>query len=282
MLGNAHTLSDNARRPDSLLPENSGADVFDQGRISQRYIMRGLTSKCIEAVQPPRALMPLLGWFAVLLFIAPMPQAVANDPWEASNVRIYAFNKVVDAWLVRPVAVVYNNGVPRIVRQGVGNFFSNIDDVNVLANDILQLKLREAATDSGRLLINSTVGIAGVIDVASSVGLGKNEEDFGQTFGRWGVSAGPYVVLPFFGPSTVRDSFGLVMDTVFNPIRYNNDASLRTTLTVLSLLDSRASVLSMENLISGDEYLFVREAYLQQREFLINDGAYSDDDFDDF
>lgn len=243
--------------------------------------MWGLTSKCIEAVQQPKALKPLLGWFTVLLFLGQSPQALANDPWEASNARIYAFNKVVDAWLVKPVAVVYNNGVPRVVRQGIGNFFSNIDDVNVLANDILQLKLRDAVTDSGRLVINSTVGIAGVIDVASSVGLGKNEEDFGQTFGRWGVSAGPYVVLPFFGPSTVRDSFGLVMDTLFNPIRYNNDPSLRTTLTVLSLLDGRASVLSMENLISGDEYLFVREAYLQQREFLINDGAYSDD-FDEF
>jgi phospholipid-binding lipoprotein MlaA len=208
-------------------------------------------------------------------------QAFANDPWESMNTRIFVFNKFVDGWLLRPVAVVYNNGVPTIVRQGIGNFFSNIDDVNVLANNVLQLKLQDAASDSGRLLINTTVGIGGVIDVASSVGLGKNEEDFGQTFGRWGISAGPYVVLPFFGPSSLRDSFGMVLDTMFNPIQYYHDDSTRHTLTALKLLDNRASVLAMENLISGDEYLFLREAYLQQREYLVSDGAYYDD-FEDY
>jgi len=208
-------------------------------------------------------------------------QAFANDPWEATNVRIYAFNKVVDGWLLRPVAIVYNNGVPTIIRQGIGNFFSNIDDVNVLANNMLQLKIQDAVSDSGRLLINTTVGIGGVIDVASSVGLAKNEEDFGQTFGRWGIGAGPYVVLPFFGPSSVRDSVGMVLDSMFNPIQYHNDDSTRNSLTVLKLIDNRASVLSMENLISGDEYIFLREAYLQQREYLVSDGAYYDD-FDDY
>lgn len=206
---------------------------------------------------------------------------LANDPWEATNVRIYAFNKAVDGWLLRPVAIVYNNGVPTIIRQGIGNFFSNIDDVNVLANNVLQLKLQDAMSDSGRLLINTTVGIGGVIDVASSVGLAKNEEDFGQTFGRWGIGAGPYVVLPFFGPSSVRDSVGMVLDTAFNPIQYHNDESTRNALNAIKQLDNRASVLSMENLISGDEYLFVREAYLQQREYLVNDGAYYDD-FEDY
>lgn len=208
-------------------------------------------------------------------------QAFANDPWESMNTRIFVFNKFVDGWLLRPVAVVYNNGMPTIVRQGIGNFFSNIDDVNVLANNVLQLKLQDAASDSGRLLINTTVGIGGVIDVASSVGLGKNEEDFGQTFGRWGIGAGPYVVLPFFGPSSLRDSFGMVLDTMFNPIQYYQDESTRHTLTALKLLDNRASVLAMENLISGDEYLFLREAYLQQREYLVSDGAYYDD-FEDY
>jgi len=219
--------------------------------------------------------------FMLLAVLLGSSSALANDPWEATNVRIYHFNKLVDGWFLRPVAVAYNNGVPAIVRQGVGNFFSNIDDVNVLANNVLQLKFQDAVTDSGRLLINSTVGIVGIIDVASSVGLAKNEEDFGQTFGRWGVGAGPYVVLPFFGPSSVRDSFGLVLDTLFNPIQYHNDDSTRHTLIAIGLLDDRASVLAMENLISGDEYLFVREAYLQQREFLVNDGAYFDD-FDDY
>lgn len=207
--------------------------------------------------------------------------AVANDPWEAANTKVYHFNKVLDNLLLRPIAVGYNNFLPAIVRQGIGNFFSNIDDVNVLANDLLQLKLRDAATDSGRLIINSSVGFAGIIDVASSVGLSKNEEDFGQTFGRWGVGAGPYLMLPLFGPSSMRDSLGLVLDTVFNPIQYHKDDSLRTTLLVLGQLDDRASIIAMEGLISGDEYLFIREAYLQQREYLVNDGAYYDD-LDDF
>lgn len=208
--------------------------------------------------------------------------AQTNDPWESTNTRIYAFNKFLDRWMLRPVAVAYNNVTPDIVRQGVGNFFSNIDDINVLANDLLQLKFRDAASDSGRLLINTTVGIVGIIDVASSIGLTKNEEDFGQTFGRWGVGAGPYVMLPFFGPSSVRDSFGLVLDTMFNPIQYHDEDSVKTTLLLVEQLDNRASVLEMEGLISGDEYLFMREAYLQQREFLVNDGEVNYDDFDDF
>jgi len=220
---------------------------------------------------------------AILVGLLPVGTAAqANDPWESTNARIYAFNKFLDRWLLRPVAVAYNNVTPDIVRQGVGNFFSNIDDINVLANDILQLKLRDAASDSGRLVINTTVGLAGIVDVASSIGLTKNEEDFGQTFGRWGVGAGPYVVLPFFGPSSVRDSFGLVLDTVFNPIQYHDEESVKTTLLLLEQLDNRASVLEMEGLISGDEYLFMREAYLQQREYLVNDGEVNYDDFDDF
>ncbi len=222
-----------------------------------------------------------LAWIALFALFAGSSTVLAADPWEKTNIRIYAFNKFLDGWLLRPVAITYNNVVPNVVRQGVGNFFSNIDDVNVLANDILQLKLRDAASDSGRLLINTTVGIGGVIDVASSVGLTKNEEDFGQTFGRWGVEAGPYVVLPFFGPSSARDSVGLVLDTLFNPIQYYQDDNARSTLIITSYIDDRASVLSMEGLISGDEYLFVREAYLQQREYLVNDGSYNDD-FDDF
>ncbi len=220
-------------------------------------------------------------WGLLVTLFAGNPLAFAADPWEETNAKIYAFNKKLDGWVLRPIAVAYVKITPNIVRQGIGNFFSNIDDVNVLANDLLQLKFRDAASDSGRLLINTTVGVGGIIDVASSVGLTKNEEDFGQTFGRWGVGAGPYVVLPFFGSSSVRDSFGLVLDTMFNPIQYYQEDGARTTLTVLGFVDDRASVLSLEGLISGDEYLFVREAYLQQREYLVNDGAYYDD-FDDY
>jgi phospholipid-binding lipoprotein MlaA len=212
------------------------------------------------------------------------PNASADDPWETTNARVFKFNKTLDTWILRPVAHSYNAVIPRVVRQGVGNFFSNIDDINVLANDVLQLKFGDAATDSGRLVINTTIGLVGIIDVASSIGLSKNEEDFGQTFGRWGVGTGPYVMLPFFGPSSVRDSFGLVLDTVFNPIQYHEDGSVRTLLLGMDQLDSRASVVGMEGLISGDEYLFLREAYLQQREYLVSDGQVKDDfdDWDDY
>ncbi|MDX1490042.1 MAG: VacJ family lipoprotein [Pseudohongiellaceae bacterium] len=206
-----------------------------------------------------------------------------TDPWQNTNTKIFRFNQGLDTWVLKPVASTYNNVVPRVVRQGVGNFFSNIDDINVLANDLLQFKFRDAATDSGRLLVNTTIGIVGIVDVASSMGLQKNEEDFGQTFGAWGVESGPYVMLPFFGPSSVRDSFGLVLDTVFNPIQYHDEDSVRSALTVIKQLDSRASVLAMDDLITGDQYLFLREAYLQQREYLVSDGqAQQDDEFNDF
>jgi phospholipid-binding lipoprotein MlaA len=167
------------------------------------------------------------------------------------------------------------------MRQGIGNFFSNVDDINVLANDILQLKFAAAAGDSGRLLVNSTVGVAGFLDVASSVGLRKNEEDFGQTLAAWGMDSGPYVMLPVFGASTVRDSFGLVIDTVFNPLQLVEDRSLRLGLFLLDETDSRSDVLALDELITGNRYLFIREAYLQRREYLINDGVL-DDPFGDF
>lgn len=223
-------------------------------------------------------------WFGLSLAIGLSlisPSALADDPWETTNTKIFKFNKRLDDLVLRPIAHGYNAIVPRVVRQGVGNFFSNIDDINVLANDLLQLKFSAAATDTGRLLINTTIGVVGVVDVASSMGLNKNEEDFGQTFGHYGIGTGPYVMLPFFGPSSVRDSFGLVLDTVFNPIQYHDEASVRTFLVGMEQLDSRASVVVMEGLISGDEYLFLREAYLQQREYLVSDGQVQDD-FDDW
>ena len=223
-------------------------------------------------------------WFGLSLAIGLSlisPSALADDPWETTNTKIFKFNKRLDDLVLRPIAHGYNAIVPRVVRQGVGNFFSNIDDINVLANDLLQLKFSAAATDTGRLLINTTIGVVGVVDVASSMGLNKNEEDFGQTFGHYGIGTGPYVMLPFFGPSSVRDSFGLVLDTVFNPIQYHDEASVRTLLVGMEQLDSRASVVVMEGLISGDEYLFLREAYLQQREYLVSDGQVQDD-FDDW
>jgi phospholipid-binding lipoprotein MlaA len=215
---------------------------------------------------------------ASLILFAPLAlQAQTNDPWRDTNERIFAFNDFFDRILVRPVASTYTTFVPRFARQGIGNFFSNLNDINVFVNDLLQLKFDAALSDSGRFAINTTLGIVGFIDVASDLGLQKNEEDFGQTLGYWGVESGPYVVLPVFGSSNVRDSFGLVLDTLFNPIQYHDEAEVRLSLFVLQETDTRASLLSLDELVSGDRYLFFREAYVQRRQYLVNDGQVEDE-----
>lgn len=208
--------------------------------------------------------------------------AQTADPWRGVNERIFAFNDFFDRILVRPVASAYTTFVPRFARQGIGNFFSNLNDINVFVNDLLQFKFGDALSDSGRFVVNSTVGIVGLIDVASGWGLEKNEEDFGQTLGHWGVGTGPYVVLPVFGTSNVRDSFGLILDYAFNPVQYIEDDTTRYTLIVLDEIQWRSSVLSLDELVTGDRYLFFREAYMQRREYLVNDGEVEDEFSDDF
>ncbi len=223
--------------------------------------------------------------FLLLCFFAMSPaKAQTYDPWQRTNERIFRLNDYFDQLIVRPVATTYNLFMPRIARQGIGNFFSNIDDINVFVNDLLQFKLDAAANDSGRFLVNSTLGLGGILDIASGFGLQKNEEDFGQTLGSWGVGAGPYVMLPVFGASNVRDSFGLVLDTLFNPIQYHDDEELRLTLFLLRETDSRSRLLALDELITGNRYLFVREAYVQRREYLVTDGKVEDGfgDFGDF
>jgi phospholipid-binding lipoprotein MlaA len=221
-------------------------------------------------------------WLGCVLFLAPViAHGQTNDPWRETNERIFAFNDFFDQLLVRPVANTYTVVLPRFARQGIGNFFSNLNDINVFVNDLLQLKLDAALSDSGRFFINSTLGVVGFVDVASGMGLRKNEEDFGQTLGVWGIQSGPYVVLPVFGSSNVRDSFGLVLDTLFNPIQYHDDSEVRLGLFVLQETDTRASLLSMDELVTGNRYLFFREAYVQRREYLVNDGQI-DDEFADF
>ena len=218
----------------------------------------------------------LAGWF---LLAGPV-HGQTNDPWMATNQRVFAFNDFFDRLLVRPVATAYSSFLPRFAQQGIGNFFSNLNDINVFVNDVLQLKMDAALSDSGRFLINSTIGLAGLLDVASDLGLQKNEEDFGQTLGYWGVGSGPYVVLPVFGASNVRDSFGFVLDNLFNPIQYQ-DTAPRAGLILMQEIDTRSSLLALEELVGGDRYLFFREAYLQRRSYLVNDGVV-EDEFGDF
>lgn len=207
--------------------------------------------------------------------------AQTDDRWNALNKRSFAFNDFFDKLIVRPVAITYTTFLPRFARQGIGNFFSNIDDINVLVNDLLQLKLDDALSDSGRLLVNTTIGVGGIFDFASDFGLQKHEEDFGQTLGYWGVKPGPYVMLPVFGASNVRDSVGLVLDTLFNPIQYQDNSSTQLVLFALRETDTRSSLLALDRLIVGDRYLFIREAYVQRRNYLVLDGEVSDG-FSDF
>ena len=213
-----------------------------------------------------------------LVISAPTPApAQSEDPWRSANETVFVFNDCFDQLLVRPVASIYGIFIPRFARQGIGNIFSNVDDINVFVNALLQMKFDSALSDSGRFLVNSTVGVVGIFDVATSLGLLKNEEDFGQTLGWWGVAPGPYIMLPVFGASNLRDSFGLILDTLFNPIQYQSDASIRFSLFLLEETDSRSSVLALDELITGNRYLFVREAYNQRREYLVKDGVIEDE-----
>lgn len=216
---------------------------------------------------------------------ANVPQPVEHDPWESWNRAIYEFNTTTDTYLLKPVAQGYQTITPRPVRTGISNFFSNLDDLLVITNDLLQFKLSQALSDSFRFLVNSTIGIYGLIDVASHFGLEKHDEDFGQTLGTWGIGDGPYLVLPFWGPSNVRDSLGLAAELSLSPLDEIEESEQRTALQILDIVQTRAGLLSAEELLDQaalDEYAFVREAYLQRRRNLIYDGnppdSYEDED----
>ena len=208
-----------------------------------------------------------------------------TDPNENLNRKTHAFNETLDKYIARPAAKVYTNTVPDPVERGVVNFFSNLDELTNIANSLLQAKFGQAANDTGRFLINSTLGIGGLFDVASRAGLPKGEgEDFGQTLGAWGVGEGPYLMLPLVGPSTLRDAPSKYIDSFANPVSELEDVSARNSLRLLGLVSTRAELLGLDDAISGDSYLFVRDVYLQRREYLVNDGAIEDDfgDLDDY
>jgi len=210
-----------------------------------------------------------------------------DDPFERYNRAMYSFNDSVDRAVVKPVAKAYVAVVPKPVNKGITNFFGNLDDMVVLINDVLQFKLFQAASDTGRILANSTLGLLGFVDVATPMGLRKHNEDFGQTLGRWGIGSGPYLVLPFFGPSSPRDGIGLFVDyTRFDPtINLVDEVATRNSMLVLDIIDTRAGLLSTGRLLAVaalDPYTFTREAYMQRRQHLVYDGNPPDEDFDDF
>ena len=205
------------------------------------------------------------------------------DPWEAWNRPMSSFNYVLDKAILKPAAKGYKYIAPEVVENSVSRFFGNLGEISNMVNNLLQWKPRQAVNSAGRFLVNSTLGVGGLLEVASTFGLPKKDaEDFGQTLGDWGVGSGPYLVLPFLGPSTLRDAPARIVDWQLDPVNELNDDVAQAALNVTDLINTRAGFLDQEGIISGDTYLFVRDAYLQRREFLVNDGEVDEEEIDDF
>ncbi len=199
------------------------------------------------------------------------------DPFERVNRAVFSFNETADEYVIKPVAEAYKFVLPEFVRTGVTNFFSNINDVLIAANNLLQGKPSNAASDIGRFLVNSTIGILGLFDVATDMGLDKNREDFGQTLGVWGVADGPYMVLPFFGASNARDTVGLVVDIETDFMLNTNklDSDEKLAVNGLRVVNRRADLLDAGQLLEDaafDKYSFVRDGYIQRRRSQVYDG----------
>lgn len=198
-----------------------------------------------------------------------------HDPWEGFNRSMFSFNEGLDRALIKPVAKGYEAIVPTPINTIITNFFNNIDDLMIAVNNLLQGKIRDSMSDLGRVALNSTLGIGGLIDVATGMTLEKHEEDFGQTFARWGFGEGAYVVLPVFGSRTVRDSFGLAADLPVDPVSWVHPDVWSLSLIGLRQIDARADLFSAEKVVEAgaiDKYSYLRDAYLQRRQYLIYDG----------
>ncbi len=214
--------------------------------------------------------------------------ATPGDPLERMNRGVYKFNDALDRAVLKPVATGYRKGVPRVVRTGIGNFLSNLAYPTVIVNNLLQGKFKDAGSDLGRFALNTTLGIGGLLDPATHVGIPRNDEDFGQTLGRWGVPPGPYLVLPVIGPSTLRDGPSLLVDKETDlRTRLDIKRNERYALIALSVIDARSGLLSLDASLAEtyDPYAFVRDAWLQRREYKVRDGDVPDEapleDFED-
>ena len=198
-----------------------------------------------------------------------------DDPFEPMNRASYRVHEVVDGQIVKPMIQAYVDYTPRLVQQGIRNFFNNIDDMFSVVNDFLQWKLDKAGNDMGRVMVNTGPGLLGLIDIASDAGIPKGNEDFGQTFGYWGFPQGPYIFIPVFGPTTVRDGTGWIIRGFTTPVAYIQDVPVRNVVFGIGLVDLRASALEAESLVDQaaiDRYTFIRRAYLQRRRYLVYDG----------
>ena len=198
-----------------------------------------------------------------------------EDPLEPMNRALYEIHDTVDTAVVKPVARAYIDVVPEFARTAVSNVFNNIEDLVSAVNDLLQGKLDKLDNDLGRVMLNTTWGLGGIFDLASMVGLERGNEDFGQTFGVWGFPQGPYLFVPFFGPTTVRDGTGTIVRVMVGPVGYIGEVPLRNSLYGLGAVDLRAQALSAGAIVDTaalDRYLFIRNAYLQRRRYLLYDG----------
>ena len=207
---------------------------------------------------------------------ATSPDADPRDPLEPMNRAVYKFNDTFDEAIAKPVATVYRDLLHVEIRSRVSNFFSNIQDIFIGVNNLLQGKLQDGVEDWARFAFNSTIGLAGIHDVASDMGIEKHNEDFGQTFGRWGAGPGPYLILPFLGSSTLRDAGGTAVDWYVAPLQHARPIAVRNTLYGVYLINTRAELLEASNILEQaalDRYTFQRDAYLQRRRSLIYDGS---------
>jgi phospholipid-binding lipoprotein MlaA len=217
----------------------------------------------------------LMAMVVLLQGCATVPNPDRRDPLESLNRSIFTFNDALDRAVVKPVATAYQSATPYWVRTGVGNFFNNLADIWSAVNNALQLRGRDTGDSIGRVMVNSTLGLGGVLDIASDLNVERHPADFGLTLGRWGVPPGPYMVLPFLGVSTLREVVALPVDLKGNLVNSVEDTGTRTGLTVLNLVDTRAGYLKAGDVVEEaalDKYSFTRDAYLQRQRNRVYDG----------
>lgn len=225
--------------------------------------------------RPAVAFVALLSLFLVGCATAPNAKKDPRDPFEGFNRVSYKVTDAVDRAALKPVAKGYRAVTPQFVRTGVTNFFENLGQPTIIVNDFLQGKVKDGFSDTGRFLLNTTLGIGGLFDPATKAGLDKHDEDFGQTLGKWGVKPGPYVWVPLLGPFTVRDGIGRGIENYSTePLHYVERDAWRYGLQGVRLIDWRTRQLSLDQTLDSafDRYAFIRNAYLQQREYAVHDG----------
>ena len=221
----------------------------------------------------------MIRFLFVLLFSLSVFSEEISDPFEDLNRDIFVFNEKLDEKILKPAAIAYRKVTPQFARSGVTNFFNNLEEIDTTINQVLQGEIKYAFNDAGRFVINTTIGLFGLIDVASKMGLERHEEDFGQTLGVWGFDSGPYIMIPFLGPSNPRDLLSRPISSFLSGTFAMEDDDVKITLVGIDALETRERLLDAETLIIGDKYIFVKDAYVQSREYEIKNGSTEDDEF---